>query len=148
MKKIIFISFLFLSLTGVAQKIEIDDSIEPLVSYVAYISDSGTEMRLSGSDKPELLTATQIPNGAKVTLPTGEIEIQFRQNKVFSYGINQVACITVVTSASGVQVGSGEAITVENYAYPTDSRIIISFVNGISNIRLKGTSGDIVAITY
>lgn len=88
-----------------------------------------------------------ITNGGTVTLAdTNEVEVLFtsKANDAFS----RYAFVYIVSTTSGVQVSSGETIAGTNQAWATDSKIPISFFNGVNNIRLKGGAGDIIAITY
>jgi hypothetical protein len=90
---------------------------------------------------------TLIVNGAQVTL-TNTTEIQLQFASLSQASIYRTAYVVVVQSVSGVQIGSGETITGSHYAWPTGSKVPISFVNGQINIRVKGNNTDIIAITY
>lgn len=97
--------------------------------------------------EPTPPAVTTITNGGTVTLSdSNEVEVQFtsKANSArFRY-----AFVYIVSTTSGVQVSAGEAIVAGNQAWAADSKIPISFINGYWNVRLKGTNGDVIAITY
>lgn len=96
------------------------------------------------------MAATQIVNGAKVTLAnTSDLELKF-ETLAGDPEDWRTATVTIVScNAAGVQVGNRAITTAINWhAWAADSKVLISFKNGEHNIHLKGTSGDIIALTY
>lgn len=101
-----------------------------------------------------LSSATLVRNGEKITLAsTSDTEYIFASS---TEDVQRTAYIYIVSSASGVQVSSGEAIadtgTGEadgHCAWPTGSKIPIRFTrNGSYNLHFKGSVSDVIVVTY
>lgn len=86
-------------------------------------------------------------NGGKIVLADGaELEIVFNLNDLQT--VRRLAYVTVVSSAAGVQISSGELIDANVTVFATGTKVPVSFINGSYNIRIKGTSGDVLSVTY
>ena len=93
-----------------------------------------------------LCSATTISNNEKITLAsTADIEYVFG-GKVGTD--TKTAYISIISAATGVQISVGEAIAAKHYAWPTGSKVPITFANGLRNIHLKGAVSDVIVITY
>lgn len=93
------------------------------------------------------MPAVSTKNGGKIILAdTNELEIVFNLNDLQT--VRRLAYVTVVSSAAGVQISSGETIDSTVTIFATGTKVPVSFINGSYNIRLKGTNGDVLSVTY
>lgn len=92
---------------------------------------------------------TIVMNGQLYELEdANEVSVEFERTYNGSWNATQIAVIHVISSTSGVQIAAGRDITADHYAWPEGSVVVISFTRGSATIRLKGTAGDTVVLTY
>lgn len=103
------------------------------------------------TDKVDPAADTIIVNGQMYTLENGnEVSVELSREFNGTWDAPTVALIYVISSASGVKISCGRAITSNTYSWPEDATrpIAITFTRGKATIRLKGTAGDDVVIMY
>ena len=93
-----------------------------------------------------LCSATTISSNEKITLAsTADIEYSLSGS---GSGVSRTAYINIISAATGVQISVGEAIAAKHYAWPTGSKIPITFANDTRGIHLKGAVSDVIVITF
>lgn len=89
---------------------------------------------------------TVIYNGAKITLASStELEVEFAD--ISGAYQERTAYITIVTATSTVQVAT-KTIDANIGVWAAGSKVVMGFVNSSRNIRIKGTTGDVIQITH
>lgn len=94
---------------------------------------------------------TVLVNGQLYTLTSSaEVSVELSREYNGPWDAPTLAFIYIIDSASGVQISCGRAITSNTYAWAEDATrpVPITFTRGKATIRLKGTSGDDIVITY
>ncbi|MEK9157687.1 MAG: hypothetical protein AAB638_00705 [Patescibacteria group bacterium] len=91
---------------------------------------------------------TVIYNGAKITLASSsELEVQFGDAYPYRQHEERTAYVTIISAATTVQIAT-RTIDSNSGTWITGDKVPIGFINITHNIRLKGTSGDIIQITH